>query len=329
MKVLVIGGAGYVGSHCLLELKAAGHAPTVFDNLSEGHRQAVGDVPFIQGDMADEAQVARALQSTGAEAVMHFAAFAYVGESVENPQKYYFNNVVNTLKLLKVMREQGVDKFVFSGSCSVYGIVPQENVPITEEQPFAPISPYATTKAMVEQILADYARAYGLRYASLRYFNASGAAPDGSIGEDHGTETHLIPLVIQAAMGKRENIKIFGTDYPTPDGSCIRDYIHVMDLGRAHVLALEALDEMPVQIYNLSTGTGNSVREVIDTVHEVSGREFKVVETDRRPGDPPTLVGSNAKIKAALGWEPRYEDIRTVVEHAWKWHTAHPDGYTG
>jgi UDP-glucose 4-epimerase len=327
MNVLVVGGAGYVGSHCLLQLKAAGHNPTVLDNLSEGHRPAVGNVPFIHADMADEAQVAAALRETGAEAVMHFAAFAYVGESVEDPHKYYVNNVVNTIKLLKVMREQDVDKFVFSGSCSVYGIVPQERIPIDEEERFAPISPYAATKAMVEQIMADYARAYGLRYASLRYFNASGAAPDGSIGEDHQPETHLIPLVIQAALGQREDIKIFGTDYPTPDGTCIRDYIHVMDLGTAHVLALEALDVKPVQVYNLSTGNGNSVREVIDAVKEVSGREFKEVEADRRPGDPPTLVGANAKIKDALDWQPEYPDIHTVVEHAWKWHSQHPEGY--
>lgn len=327
MNVLVVGGAGYVGSHCLLQLQAAGHEPIVFDNLSAGHRQAVGDVPFIHGDMSDESQVAAALRETHAEAVMHFAAFAHVGESVAAPQKYYFNNVVNTLKLLTAMRAQGVDKFVFSGSCSVYGIVPSERIPITEQEPFAPINPYAATKAMVEQIMTDYANAYGLRYASLRYFNASGAAPDGHIGEDHRVETHLIPLVIQTALGRRDSISVFGTDYDTPDGTCIRDYIHVMDLGTAHVLALEALDRMPVQVYNLSTGTGNSVREVIDVVCATSGREVRVVEAERRPGDPPVLVGSNARIRSVLGWEPRYPDIRQVVEHAWKWHSAHPGGF--
>jgi UDP-glucose 4-epimerase len=295
--------------------------------MDYGHEAAVGDVPLIRGDMSNEKDVADAIERSGAEAVMHFAAYAYVGESVEDPQKYYFNNVVNTLRTLRVMREKGVEKFVFSSSCSVYGIVPPQNVPITEDQPFAPISPYAATKAMVEQIMADYARAYGLRYASLRYFNAAGAAPNGRIGEDHDPETHLIPLVIRAALGLRDSISIFGTDYPTPDGTCVRDYIHVMDLGRAHVLALEALDEKPVQVYNLSTGTGNSVREVIETVRDVSGRDFEVIEAPRRPGDPPTLVGDPSKIKGALGWEPRYADIRTVVEHAWQWHSTHPRGF--
>jgi UDP-glucose 4-epimerase len=325
MNVLVIGGAGYVGSHALLELKAAGHVPTVFDNLSEGHRAAVGDCPFIEGDLGNASDVAAALERSEAEAVMHFAAFASVPESVEYPERYYYNNVVATLDLLRTMRERGVNKFVFSGSCSVYGIA--DEVPITEAAPFRPISPYAATKAMVETIMADYAAAYGLQYASLRYFNASGAAPDGSIGEDHRIEGHLIPLVCQTALGQRESISIFGDDYPTSDGTCVRDYVHVMDLATAHVLALEALDEMPQQVYNLGTGTGNSVREVIDVVREVSGCDFKVLETPRRPGDPPTLVGSCDRIKSALDWQPHYADIRQVVETAWRWHSTHPDGF--
>lgn len=325
MNVLVTGGAGYVGSHALPELKRAGHTPVVFDNLSEGHAAAVGDARLIRGDLRDEAQIASALEESGAEAVMHFAASAYVGESVEDPQKYYFNNTVNSLRLLRAMLTVGVDKLVFSSSCTLYG-VPDE-VPITEDQPVRPINPYGRTKAAVENALSDYAEAYGLKYASLRYFNAAGAAPDGSIGEDHDPETHLIPLVIHAALGKRDHIAIFGTDYPTPDGTCIRDYVHVTDLATAHVAAMEALDERPVMIYNLSTGRGASVREVIETVGRVSGREIKVVEADRRAGDPPELVGSPQKVRRELGWEPRYPELEQVVETAWRWHSTHPDGF--
>ncbi|MFW6189015.1 MAG: UDP-glucose 4-epimerase GalE [Planctomycetota bacterium] len=325
MNVLVTGGAGYVGSHALRELRRAGHDPTVFDDLSEGHPQAVGDVPLIRGDLSDEGRILDALAESGAQAVMHFAASAYVGESVEDPEKYYDNNVVNSLKLLRAMRTAGVDRLVFSSSCTVYG--EPETAPITEDFPIGAVNPYGHTKQTVETILADYAPAYGLKYASLRYFNAAGAAPDGSIGEDHDPETHLIPLVIFAALGRRDHITIFGTDYPTPDGTCIRDYVHVMDLASAHVLAMEALDQRGVMIYNLSTGRGHSVREVIDTVRRVSGREFEVVEGERRPGDPPELVGSPAKIRGELGWRPKYPELETIVEHAWKWHGTHPDGY--
>ncbi len=325
MNVLVTGGAGYVGSHAVRELMRSGHRPYVLDNLAEGHRQATDDAPFIRADLADEEQVAHALQESDAEAVMHFAASAYVGESVENPQKYYYNNVVNSLNLLRAMLSGGVDKLVFSSSCTVYGV--PDSVPITEDFPIGSISPYGHTKQTVELILADYADAYGLKYASLRYFNASGAAPEGSIGEDHEPETHLIPLVIHAAMGKRDSISIYGTDYPTPDGTCIRDYIHVMDLAAAHVQAMEALDERGVMIYNLSTGKGHSVRQVIDTVREVTGRDFEVKEGERRPGDPPELVGSPQKIRRELGWQPQYPELRTIVEHAWQWHRSHPEGY--
>ncbi|MFO7957373.1 MAG: UDP-glucose 4-epimerase GalE [Candidatus Brocadiia bacterium] len=325
MNVLVTGGAGYVGSHTLVELRRAGHTPVVFDNLSEGHAPAVGECRLITGDLADEDQVADALEETDADAVMHFAASAYVGESVEDPEKYYFNNVVNSLRLLRAMRRTGVDRIVFSSSCTLYGV--PESVPITEEFPVQPINPYGRTKAAVENALSDYAEAYGLKYASLRYFNAAGAMPDGSIGEDHDPETHLIPLVIHAALGKRDNIAIFGTDYPTRDGTCIRDYVHVLDLATAHVMAMEALDARRVMIYNLSTGEGHSVREVIETVKQVSGRDFAVVEADRRPGDPPALVGSSARIRDELGWEPDYPELEQIVATAWRWHSEHPDGF--
>jgi UDP-glucose 4-epimerase len=297
----------------------------VFDNLTEGHSPATGACALIRGDLSDEAQIARALQQSGAEAVMHFAANAYVGESVEDPEKYYLNNVVNTLKLLRAMRRAGVDRFVFSSSCTVYGI--PERVPITEDFPIGAINPYGHTKQTVELILSDYAPAYGLKYASLRYFNASGAMPDGSRGEDHDPETHLIPLAIYAAMGKRPSISIYGTDYPTPDGTCIRDYIHVLDLATAHVMAMEALDERGVMVYNLSTGQGHSVREVIAAVEAVSGRKVKVEEGPRRAGDPPALVGSPEKVQAELGWQPRYPSLEEIVRHAWAWHSGHPEGY--
>ena len=325
MNVLVTGGAGYVGSHTVLALRQAGHNPIVFDNLSEGHREAVRKEELIEGDLGDEQAICDALKKTQADAVMHFAANAYVGESVEHPEKYYFNNVVNTLKLLRSMQNCEVDRLVFSSSCAVYG--EPEEVPIQEDFPFCPLSPYGRTKAAVEWILDDYHTAYELRYASLRYFNAAGAALDGTIGEDHRPETHLIPLVIEAALGQRPGVSIFGTDYPTRDGTCIRDYIHVMDLARAHVLSLEAMDERGQMIYNLGTGRGNSVREVIEAVKEVTGRDFEVEEDEPRPGDPPELVASSDKVREELGWEPEHPDLEDIVETAWKWHSHHPHGF--
>lgn len=325
MNVLVAGGAGYIGSHAVAHLIESGHSPTALDNLSAGHAQAAGRCELVEADLGDEERVYETLKRVRADAVMHFAANAYVGESVEDPQKYYFNNVVNTLKLLRAMRRAGVERFVFSSSCTIYGIPRQ--VPITEDFPMQPINPYGRTKADVEEIMGDYARAYGLRYASLRYFNAAGAMPDGSMGEDHDPETHLIPLVFQAAMGRRKALTVFGDDYPTADGTCVRDYIHVLDLAAAHVLAMEAMDERPVQVYNLSTGRGHSVREVIDTVQDVTGLKAPTQMGARREGDPPALVGSHEKARAELGWAPRMPALRQIVETAWRWHESHPDGY--
>ena len=325
MKVLVTGGAGYVGSHVLRVLADAGHLPVVVDNLSEGHRRAVGEFRLIQADLKEYPGILAALVQSDAEAVMHFAASAYVGESVQDPAKYYSNNVVGALNLLRAMDTIGTRRLVLSSSCAVYGV--PDRLPLTEDTPFSPISPYGRSKAMVEGVLGDYAHAYGLRHASLRYFNAAGAAKDGTIGEDHDPETHLIPLVIAAALGRRGPVEIYGTDYPTADGTCVRDYVHVTDLARAHVMALEALEERQALAYNLSTGVGHSVREVIEAVRRVSGHEVPVREAGRRPGDPPELVGSPEKIRAELGWEPQIRSLDEIVETAWRWHSAHPDGF--
>jgi len=327
MKVAVTGGAGYVGSHVLVELKKAGHEPIVLDNLSVGHAEAVRDCPLVRLDLADEERVFQCLRESGAKALMHFAASAYVGESVREPEKYYFNNLVNSLKLLRAARRAGIERFVFSSSCTVYGV--PERLPITEDFPVRPISPYGRTKAAVEAALADYAQAYDLRYASLRYFNAAGALPDGSLGEDHRPETHLIPLAIQAALGLRECVSIYGTDYPTPDGTCVRDYVHVLDLGTAHVRALETLETRRAAVYNVGTGRGHSVLEVLETVREVSGREVPVTAAPRRPGDPPVLVSSPERIRRELGWEPAFASLREIVETAWRWHSSHPQGFGG
>jgi UDP-glucose-4-epimerase GalE len=325
MRILVTGGAGYIGSHAVRLFGARGHDVWVYDNLSFGHRQAAPAERLIIGDLNEPARVDQALVEHRIEAVVHFAAYTYVGESVTAPAKYYQNNLVNTLNLLESVRRLGIRRFVFSSTCATYGNPDQ--VPMTEETPQQPINPYGRTKLAVELAFADYAAAYGLGYAALRYFNAAGAAPDGSIGEDHNPETHLIPLVLLTALGRRPHIEVFGTDYPTPDGTCIRDYIHVDDLAEAHLLALERLEPGQALKYNLGIGRGYSVREVIRTAEEVTGKAVAVKEGPRRAGDPPALVASSEKVRRELGWTPKYTELRPIVETAWNWHRTHPRGY--
>jgi len=336
VRVLVCGGAGYIGSNMTAMLAAEGHEPIVFDNLSKGHLQAVKSArlgvaggearaELIEGDLADYQLLIDTLRKYKIEAVMHFAAFTEAGESVKYPLQFYDNNVGRTRTLLAAMEVVGVEKFVFSSSAAVYGI--PKKVPIIEDFPSQPINPYGETKLAVERMCHHQSRTGKLRYAALRYFNAAGAGSDGILGEDHRPESHLIPLTIFAALGRSDAIKIYGTDYPTPDGTCIRDYIHIEDLCRAHLLALSKLDKESEMIYNLGNGKGYSVREVIDTVKKVSGKDFKVAESDRRPGDPPVLVCDSAKAKTELGWKTELPELEKIVETAWKWHSEHPDGY--
>jgi len=323
--VLVTGGAGYVGSHSAKLLAASGHDVTVVDNLAEGHRAAVGKLPLVVADLLDRERITALIQEHRIEAVMHFAAFAYVGVSVTEPAKYYHNNIVGTLALLDAMRACGINRIVFSSTCATYGN--PQHVPITEDHPQNPISPYGFTKLAIEHALADYSRAYNLGYAALRYFNASGAAADGTIGEDHDPETHLIPLVLQVALGQRPYAEIFGIDYPTPDGTCVRDYIHVDDLATAHLAALEKLKPGDELKLNLGTGQGASVKQVIDRCREVTGHPIPTREGPRRPGDPPELVADPSAAKRELGWEARHKNVRTIIESAWRWHSKHPRGY--
>ena len=327
MKILVVGGAGYIGSHCVRQLQIAGHQPVVLDNLVYGHRPAVApEIPFYEENLGNREKVAEILRSENIEGVMHFAAYAYVGESVSDPLKYYFNNVAATLHLLQAMQETGVRKFVFSSTCATYGV--PERLPITEDLPQKPINPYGQTKLDVEHVLRSLATAHGFSSASFRYFNASGAAEDGSIGEDHDPETHLIPLVIDAALGKRENIAIFGDDYDTPDGTCLRDYIHVDDLARAHIAVFDHLTEPGTTLfYNLGTGQPTSVKEVIQAVEEVSGRNVPTVIKPRRAGDPPALYANAQKAQKDLDWKVRFPTIRPIIETAWRWHESHPNGF--
>jgi len=327
VKVLVVGGAGYIGSHCVRQLALAGHQPVVLDNLVFGHRAAVApEVPFYRAELGDEDAVGRILAEERPDVVMHFAAFAYVGESMGDPLKYYFNNSVATLHLLRAMLRQGVTRFVFSSSCATYGV--PGTLPIVETAPQTPINPYGQTKLDVENALKALSRSHGLSFAAFRYFNAAGAAADGSIGEDHDPETHLIPLAIAAAVGKARPLELFGADYPTPDGTCLRDYVHVDDLSRAHIAVFDALAQPGAALfYNLGTGTPTSVREVLAAVEEVTGRRVRVVESPRRAGDPPALYADASKARAELGWRVQYPDIESIVASAWRWHEAHPDGY--
>lgn len=318
-KVLVVGGAGYIGSHMVKMLGAQGCRVTTLDDLSSGHRDAVLCGEFVHGDMGDRALL-EAVLSQGFDAVMHFASFIQVGESVQQPAKYYQNNVLNTLGLLDAMRAHGVARFIFSSTAATFG-EPQYS-PIDEAHPQQPINPYGRSKWMVEQVLADYEHAYGLRSVCLRYFNAAGADPEGQLGERHEPETHLIPLVLQAASGRRPHISVFGRDYDTPDGTCIRDYIHIEDLCSAHGLALQSLmGGAGSQAYNLGNGQGFSVQEVIDTAQQVTGRQIAVVNAPRRAGDPARLVADARLAKHKLGWQPRHADLATIVQHAWQWET--------
>ena len=327
MNVLVVGGAGYIGSHCVRQLIAAGHRPVVLDNLVYGHCAAVAPgVAFHQAGLGDEAAVEKLLRAEKIELVMHFAAYCYVGESVTDPLKYYFNNEVGTLQLLRAMLAAGVKKFVFSSSCATYGT--PATLPIVETMPQAPINPYGQTKLDVENALKAVAVAHGLSFAAFRYFNAAGASEDGSIGEDHTPETHLIPLAFDAATGRRASIQIFGTDYPTPDGTCLRDYVHVDDLSRAHIAVFDKLGTPGAALfYNLGTGRPTSNREVIRAVEKVTGKKIKVVEAGRRPGDPAALYADSSKAQRELGWKIKFPDIESIVTTAWKWHAAHPGGY--
>jgi UDP-arabinose 4-epimerase len=321
MSILIVGGAGYIGSHTAKLVAASGQRPVVFDNLVYGHRAAVKWGPLVEGDLADPAAIRRALSEHAVEAVIHFAAYAYVGESMTDPGKYFRNNVAGTINLLDAMVAAGVRDLVFSSTCATYG-EPRE-VPISESHPQDPVNAYGETKLAVERMLRWYGQAHGLRYAALRYFNAAGADPDDDIGEDHSPETHLIPLAIAAAHGRGEPLSIFGTDYPTPDGTAVRDYIHVLDLGEAHLLALAALGKshQTTSLHlNLGTGRGSSVREVITAVEKATGRKVPVREVGRRAGDPPVLVADARQAGAQLGWKPRYPELDTIVAHAARWH---------
>jgi UDP-glucose 4-epimerase len=325
MHILVTGGAGYIGSHTVALLRSRGHDVKVLDNLSAGHREAVPPGCLIECDLADQARVASVLREHQIEAVVHFAASCYVGESVAEPSKYYRNNIVGTLSLLDAMRSTGVSRFVFSSTCATYGI--PERVPITESEPQSPVNPYGFTKLAIERALRDYGHAYGLGAVALRYFNASGAAGSGLLGEDHDPETHLIPLLLQTALGQRSHVQLFGTDYPTPDGTCVRDYIHVDDLADAHVRAIDRIQTGQFQAFNLGTGRGYSVREVITIAERISGRTIAVREAPRRAGDPPELVAAADKARRELGWQPYYVELEAIIETAWRWHRDHPHGY--
>lgn len=319
MNVLVTGGAGYIGSHACKALAQAGYNPVTLDSLVFGHRWAVRWGPFVHADLSDERTVRRVLRDHRIDAVVHFAAYAYVGESMQQPGRYFQNNFSNSIGLLGAMQAEGVERIVFSSTCATYGV--PDSSPIDESHPQRPVNPYGESKLQVEKALHWFSTAHAMRYVALRYFNAAGADPDGEIGESHDPETHLIPLVIDAAQGRRDSVSIFGTDYDTPDGSAVRDYIHVTDLARAHVAALSYLERGGLsQCVNLGTGHGHSVRDVIQMVEEVGGLPVPVIEQARRAGDPPALVAAPGKARELFGWTPQYSDLRTIVETAWEWH---------
>ena len=321
MKILVVGGAGYIGSICTELLLDEGHEAIVFDNLGEGHRGAVDSrARFIQGDLAEREKIQETLSSTRPDAVMHFAASALVGESMRDPSKYFRNNISNGLNLLDAMVAARVQRIVFSSTCAIFGM--PERLPIDETAPARPINPYGESKLAFEKILCWYDQIHGLKFVSLRYFNAAGAT--GNFGEDHRLETHLVPNVLKVALGQKPHVEIYGTDYETPDGTCIRDYIHIVDLARAHILALGAAKS---ELYNLGTGGGSSVREVIAACRKITGRKVDTVEIPRRAGDPPRLIASSKKIEKELGWRPEFQSLDTIIESAWKWHQRFPNGY--
>ncbi|HVP64763.1 MAG TPA: UDP-glucose 4-epimerase GalE [candidate division Zixibacteria bacterium] len=324
MRILVTGGAGYIGSVVADQLLQAGHKVTIYDNLYNGHRAAVpGGAEFVEGDLAEATKLDQLLENGRTEAVMHFAALIEAGESMRDPGRFFAVNTSGAINLLRVMQKNGVSKFVFSSTAAVYG-EPQQ-VPIAEDHRLVPTNAYGESKLLVERILAWFHRIHGLHYASLRYFNAAGATSDR--GEEHRRESHLIPLVLQAASGKREQIAIFGDDYPTPDGTCVRDYIHVSDLASAHLLALDALAQRDCLIYNLGNGRGFTVKEVIDAARKVTGREIKATVQPRRAGDPAVLVASSERIQKELGWKPKLTSLEQIVGSAWEWHRSHPNGY--
>jgi UDP-glucose 4-epimerase len=321
VKILVVGGAGYIGSICAELLLDEGHDVAIFDDLSEGHRAAVDSrATFFEGSLADIAKIRLALAEFAPEAVMHFAASALVVESMQNPSKYFRNNIANGLNLLDAMVATGVKLLIFSSTCAIFGL--PERLPIEETVPKRPINPYGESKLAFERILQWYDQIYGLKFVSLRYFNAAGASE--KFGEDHRIETHIIPNVLKVALGQKPWVEIFGTDYQTPDGTCIRDYIHIIDLARAHILALKSSKS---EFYNLGTGGGSSVREVIEVARKVTGGKIEVVEKSRRPGDPPRLIASSAKIKRELEWQPQFQSLQAIIESAWKWHQQFPRGY--
>jgi UDP-glucose 4-epimerase len=321
MKIFVVGGAGYIGSVCAQLLLDQGHEVAIFDNLTEGHRDAIDSrARFIQGDLGEWTQIEAALSSAQPDAVMHFAAYALVPESMHDPSKYFRNNISNGLNLLDAMLKTGVRHIIFSSTCAIFG--PPERVPIDETAVPRPISPYGESKLAFEKILRWYDEIHGFKFVSLRYFNAAGATE--KFGEDHRPETHLIPAVLTVALGKSPNVEVYGTDYDTPDGTCIRDYIHILDLAHAHILALSATAS---GFYNLGTGGGSSVREVIDACREITDRKIETVEKPRRPGDPPRLIASSDKIKAELGWKPQFQSLDVIIKSAWKWHQKFPNGY--